>query len=308
MPNLRLIIFTLLALTACTNQTMTFKESEQFQLDNIPSGSGISKINDLYYVIGDDSPYLFVCNSQFEIVKKIAITSTSGVSNGRISKPQKADLEAMELISENEIVIFGSGSKSPQRDSFIRVLLGKEIKIETYSLTKFYEFLKSLTILADSELNIEAIAYKDDRLYLFNRKKNIMVSLKYTDLLAYVKGGDNPLPAVQTNTYTLPQINNIEAGFSGAISLKNESKIVFTASVEDTNNAYDDGEILGSFVGIIDIEDNTIDYCRIPEIKEKLKVESITIDEEMSSNRTKVTLITDSDKGKSSLIKGIIVR
>lgn len=298
----------MLALTACTNQTMIFKESEQFQLDNIPSGSGISKINDLYYIIGDDSPYLFVCNSQFEIVKKIAITSTSGVSNGRISKPQKADLEAMELISENEIVIFGSGSKSQQRDSFIRVLLQEEIKVETYSLTKFYEFLKSLKIVTDSELNIEAIAYKDDILYLFNRKKNIMISLKYTHLLAYVKGGDNPLPNIQTNTYTLPQINNIEAGFSGAITLKKEPKIVFTASVEDTNNAYDDGEILGSFIGIIDLEDNTIEYCRIPEIKEKLKVESITIDEEVSSNSIKVTLITDSDKGKSNLIKGVIVR
>lgn len=307
MSHLRLIIFILLAITACTNQTMTFKESEQFLLDNIPSGSGISKANNQYYIIGDDSPYLFVCNTKFDIVKKIAIADTAGLSNGRISKPKKADLEAMEIINERELIIFGSGSKSPQRDSFIRILLEEEVKVESYNLTKFYEYLKSLKIFTGSELNIEATAYKDGILYLFNRKRNIVVSLKYTQLIAYAKGG-NSLPAVETKRYVLPQINTIEAGFSGAVTLNKEPKIMFTASVEDTNNAYDDGAILGSFIGILDITNNTIEYCKIPEIKEKLKVESIAIDEEISSNKTKVILITDNDKGKSRIIKGDVIQ
>src|SRR3712207_8318455 len=46
-----------------------------------------------------------------------------------------------------------------------------------------------------------------------------------------------------------PEINGLKAGFSGASFF--EDKIFITASVENTNDAYLDGEVLGSFVGYI---------------------------------------------------------
>ena len=129
-------------------------------------------------------------------------------------------------------------------------------------------------------------------------------------MLSYIKG-EFIFPEPEIRQFLLPKINGIEAGFSGATALKDEAKIIFTASVENTDNAYDDGKILGSFIGIIDISNNTIsetfDYCLIPNTDADLKVESVTIEEEISSKKTKVVLITDDDKGNSTIIKSLLL-
>lgn len=109
----------------------------------------------------------------------------------------------------------------------------------------------------------------------------------------------------------MPKIKGIEAGFSGATTLKGQSKIIFTASVEDTDHAYDDGKILGSFIGIVDIKENNIsksfDYCQIPNDGAPLKIESVGVEKEISTGRTKVVLITDDDKGNSVILKSILI-
>ncbi len=111
-------------------------------------------------------------------------------------------------------------------------------------------------------------------------------------------------------TFILPQINHIEAGFSGAIYLENQNKILFTASYENTDNAYNDGEILGSIIGIININDGLLNpeikTCTIPNLNNKLKVESITIENEVSNHEIKLILITDDDLGNSIFINGIL--
>jgi hypothetical protein len=80
--------------------------------------------------------------------------------------------------------------------------------------------------------------------------------------------------------------------------------------VENTDNAYDDGEILGSLIGIIDISNNTIatsfDYCKISNAGAHLKVESVTVEKEISPGKTEVVLITDDDKGNSIIVKGLL--
>lgn len=295
--------------SACVCETMKITISEKINLTNVPSGSGIIKVNDSYYAIGDDTPFLFRMNNSFGVEERIPLQNIDNFTGERIIKSEKADFEALEMISEKEFVIFGSGSKSPQRDVFIQVLMQDPIKIETYASTGFYNSLKSLKIFSDSELNIEAVAFRNGHIFLFNRKKNIVLNFAYEELLSYLKGTAS-FPQPEITQYNLPKINGIEAGFSGATTLKNQAKIIFTASVENTDNAYDDGEILGSFIGTIDLADNNvspeIQYCQIPETKAHLKVESVTIDKEISLSKTKVVLITDNDKGNSVILKAVL--
>ena len=96
--------------------------------------------------------------------------------------------------------------------------------------------------------------------------------------MSFIKG-DAPFPIPKIKQYALPTINGIEAGFTGATAFKNESKIIFTAAVENTDNPYDDGEILGSFIRLIDISHNEMNAilvtCTIPNTADKLKVESV---------------------------------
>lgn len=281
---------------------------DEMQLEKIPSGSGIIKSGDIYYVIGDDSPFLYSLNRDFQTISKTPLLEPLDFSE-RILKSEKPDFEAMELIDKNEIVVFGSGSKSPQRNIFLRIPLQEPLKIERYDISDFYSKLLQLPLFKDSELNIEATAFRDNQLFLFNRKPNLIIRFEYKDFLAYLSDGiDFPRPEIRQ--FSLPKINGIEAGFSGATALIDEPKIIFTASVEDTANAYDDGEILGSLIGILDISNNTIpesfEYCHIPNAGANLKVESVTVEKEISSGKTKVVLITDDDQGNSTLLTGLL--
>ena len=288
---------------------MTLTIVDEIQLEKIPSGSGIIKSGEIYYVVGDDSPYLYSLNRDFKTISKTPLLDPRDLSE-RILKSEKPDFEGMELIDKNEIVVFGSGSKSPQRNIFLRILLEEPLRIEKYDISDFYSTLIQLPIFKDSELNIEATAFRNNQLFLFNRKPNLIIRFEYKDFLAYLSDG-NDFPKLEIRQFSLPKINGIEAGFSGATALMDEPKIIFTASVENNQNAYEDGEILGSLIGILDISDNTIsesfEYCHIPTSGANLKVESVTVEKEISSGETKVVLISDDDQGNSTLLTGLLL-
>ncbi|QOW08876.1 hypothetical protein Q73A0000_00200 [Kaistella flava (ex Peng et al. 2021)] len=279
------------------------------KVNNLPSGSGMAKYGGGYYAIGDDSPYLFFLNKKFQVISKTLISNNKDFNGERIIKAEKADFESVELINGTEMVTFGSGGKSPQRDVLVRILLHQPLEIENYDITPFYNHLRNLPEFKNSELNIEATAFYDNQLYLFNRKKSLIIKFNYTHYLSFIKG-EAELPTLEIKEFFLPKIDGIESGFSGATILQKDSKIIFTASVEDSINAYEDGEILGSFIGMIDISNNTISktyqYCAIPNNDEKFKVESVTIDEEIEVGKTKLILITDDDEGSSTIIDCVI--
>lgn len=285
---------------------MEFKITQSQTLQDIPSASGIVNIANNYYVVGDDSPFLFCLNTGLQLLSKTKIFSAEHVKGDRITKKHKPDFEAMEKMNEHEIAIFGSGSKSPARDYFVRVLVKEELEVETYSIKDFYQHLKTMDIFSDSELNIEAAAAYDGDLFLFNRRKNLVIGLSYEDFLNHVIH-DAPIPQLNITAVKLPEVNGIEAGFSGATAFEDKPVLIFTASVEDTDNAYDDGEILGSFFGLLDIASGEILHeihsIESPdETHGPLKVESVAIEKVISEREYKLLLTTDSDGGDSLLL------
>ncbi len=292
---------------------MQFTQDKSFTTNKIPSGSGIIKSNDKYYVVGDDSPYLFILDKDLNTIDQKELIFVKDFDGTRIKKSKKPDFEAFEKISDQEFVIFGSGSRLPERGVFVRILLenNKILNIKKYDITTFYQELIKLPIFNDSEINIEAAAYHKENIYLFNRLKNIVITSNYQDLLAYFEK-EKPLPKMVFTTFSLPKMNQIQAGFSGAICFENEDKILFTASFENTSNAYDDGEVLGSILGIINISNGKLEpeitTCSISNFENTLKVESVTIEKEISLQETKLVLITDDDLGNSIFITGILKR
>lgn len=304
MKNIYLIF---ISFFACQNIPMHFKIVQQEKLEEISGASGLVKFNNHYYVVGDDSPYLFKLNTDFKIISHYLLSDIPVDKNtGRIPKKDKHDFETLEMVSENEMISFGSGSKSPERDEFIKIMFDGEITVKKYKLTAFYNALKNLKILKNSELNIEAVAHLNGTLYIFNRRKNIIFSVGYKDFMSFIK--DNSIvPEIKCQEFKLPDINGIEAGFSGATAF-GDSKILVTSSVENIDNAYDDGEILGSYIGIIELDDSkiydSINWVKINNESQPLKIESIAIDKEISERELNVVLVTDSDGGKSSILKG----
>ena len=297
-------LFLSLLISACQFEKLEIEVLSSQVLNDVPSASGMAKSSLGYYAIGDDSPYLFTLDNDFEVIKKETIFTIDSLDGNRIPKAIKPDFEAIEIIGGSELLIFGSGSKSPERDLLLIVNLMDSSLTKTYSLTDFYLQLKSLGEMQNNELNIEGVAYHNDRLYLLNRSNNLIYNFNYRAFKLYIAGqGQFPKPI--TSQFELPKIKGKQAGFSGATILMSGPYLLFTASVEDTDNAYDDGAVLGSFVGVIKLDGanvtNEFSTLLLPS-ESPLKVETITFAEALSSKSVRVVLATDSDGGESLLL------
>ncbi|MFN6014512.1 MAG: DUF6929 family protein, partial [Flavobacteriales bacterium] len=305
-----ILFFVNLLLTGCNQQrTMEIKVIDRSYLTGIPSASGIELLNDHYYVIGDNSPFLFELGLNLQIEQRYQIASVDSLENDVIPKSRKKDLEAMcGFIDKVDTVILllGSGSKSPIRDhaKLIRLKNGVH-EIKEYDLFSFYLHAKEEAKLNDETFNLEAAAVLDDRLYLFNRGDNKIIECSLAKFMKYLNGekdaNDIKLKVTKAD---LPSIKGIEAGFSGAATDQENGRILFTASVENTDNWIDDGQVLGSFIGVIEPEAMSDHYKPLSaEITENgkvlpVKVESIAISS-ADAGSARCILVTDSDGGES---------
>lgn len=299
-------------LVSCQQTNLHLELLETSVLDNIPGASGMANNDQYIFVVGDNSPYLYLLDHAGNQILTTAIYSTDEFRDGEIIKSLKPDFEAMELKSgkeHDEVIIFGSGSKSPNRDIFVQVTLSEEPIVKSFSLISFYNQIRSMDIMRGHELNIEAVALFENKLFLFNRSNNLIFEFPYDAFLNYMNRESKfPIPVV--SKLKLPSIGNIEAGFSGASIIPGTNTIIFTASVEDTPNAYDDGDVLGSFICTIDLDQlndpEKLNSILIEKIKEpwQIKVESVSILNKISDRELEIVMVTDSDGAESLLLKG----
>lgn len=304
--------------TAATQEKMTGNPQAIVEkirvLDSIPSGSGLAKVGEEFYLVSDDSPYFFRLNGQYKLLQKIAIPGHEKSTAYRLPKPEKPDYESVavgEWEGENYLFAFGSGSQSPQRDSLLLVNLKEPQNAKTYSLKLFYDLLKAQAQLPNAELNVEGSAIVGEDLFLFNRGQNVLIQSNWPQTVAFLtqKPGATP-PDIKTYRLKLPRIKGIDPGFSGACRLGTADKIIFTASVENTRNWIEDGEILGSFIGILDIAklaENPLESVALLTDKNGSpvveKVESIEFLETGPDGDLRVIALTDDDKGGSKLLE-----
>lgn len=280
-------------------------------LSDIPSASGIEIVGNKFYIVGDDSPWVFKLNDRFEIEKKIQIADIP-TSGNKIPKIFKLDMEAMASLGKGEnteLLLFGSGSKSPERDVLLRIKTASPYTVKKYSIVQLYENLCMCSGLIREELNLEAAAVIENTLFLFNRGKNIVFKLNALDFLSYLEN-NGIAPIVEVLRITLPSLNGREIGFSGASSVPDLQEIVFTASAENTTNWIDDGEILGSFVGILSLDELQDGFCpaciAVKDLSNnilKIKIESVAVYRIISPKKLHLLLVTDDDGTTSELIE-----
>ena len=289
---------------------MEFTVQHRQVLKGVPSASGIVAVDDRLYVIGDNSAWLYQLNDQYDVAN--AYVLLPGVMDSILSKDAKPDFEAMTAIpteGHTGLLVFGSGSKSPERDTIASITLSDSIQTTLYEATTFYDALRSSTYLDAESMNIEAAATIDTTLYLFNREHNLLLEYDLNAVLGFLKGL-NELPSYKAYRINLPELNGLPAKFSGASAVPGSQQLVFTASVENAPNTYDDGEVLGSYVGIIDlayVKDGYQPECTLITEDSKtlaIKVESVEVIKVNSPNVLTVVLVTDSDGGASELLVG----
>jgi len=86
----------------------------------------------------------------------------------------------------------------------------------------------------------------------------------------------------------LPKIKNVPATFTDAILV--DDKIYFLAAAEDTTSTYDDGAVLGSIIGTIDL--TTMKLENYIQISDNHKFEGLTL---YQKTATQITLLLCED-------------
>lgn len=130
----------------------------------------------------------------------------------------------MVRISENEILIFGSGSKSPEREVCVLVELDKELTYKQYNISPFYDPFRAMKNMESYQLNIEGVTFDGESVYLFNRGRNIYSVFLIENLLTIAKRANvsrDPKPI-----YLLYQNQRLASWFFRCYFFKEESYFI----------------------------------------------------------------------------------
>ncbi len=178
------------------------------------------------------------------------------------TKQLKLDLESIAAIDDTRALLIGSGSHENRRR--IVVLEGERSRI--VDCTALYESLAARTDFAGSELNIEGATRMGDQLLLANRGNgaakgelgpvDAVGALSLDALFAYLDG-QSPAPALASvQAFDLGEIEGGRLGFTD-LDTAPDGSLWFLACAERSPNAYDDGQVVGSAVGHIDLANGT---------------------------------------------------
>jgi hypothetical protein len=292
-------------------QTMIQATIKSIDTLEITSASGLERLNDHWLVVGDDAPDVHVLDSNFNLVNKVQITSRKDLKGNRLKKSEKPDYEAMVILpwgNDKDALIFGSGNSSKRR-KLVRIDFDKgyDFSTEGYSLKKFYKHLRKEADLSKDELNIEGAAIWDKKLILLNRFNNQVYILKVDEFKEYIKDSDNDKPEISIHQFDTPTLDGNPSGFSGAEVIEELGILVFTASVEQKPYWVNPDEIIGSYIGILDLNelDNKSPVHAPIMYQSNMfsgKVEAI-ICVGHDENHLNLICVTDNDDGQSLLLE-----
>jgi hypothetical protein len=283
----------------------------KYFLSDVLSASGVEVIDKTIYIIGDDSSWVYVLNEKAQLLNTIPLFESPATLKGRIAKLVKPDFEALtwiEIDGKKKLLTVGSGSKSPERDNGYLLDLSTN-NVLPLLLTGMYNQLREMPeVVGTGKLNIEGIAANHEHIIFIQRGnitgKNVLISYPSEGLYSYLVQRSAYLPAPVIQSFALPRLAGLQSGFSGITFIPGTSTLFFTASVENTLNEIDDGEIAGSYIGLIDLSNHTLKSSLV-EYEGAIylgKIESIAVLGQINSGQVEAVAVTDSDQGGSELL------
>ncbi|MBL0335303.1 MAG: hypothetical protein IPP73_08350 [Chitinophagaceae bacterium] len=276
------------------------------EFNHYPSASAVAYYNRHLYMMGDDAPYCLVLDTS--LVQKDSIPLFQSTLK-KIPKDSKPDLESATVVQyqdEDQLLLLGSGSKSPQRDLAI-LYSAKKKKADSIRLDTFFTRLRALGI---GEINIEGCTKIPGRILMSNRGS---LGNPRNDLIISKSAfWDNQ---TETGLTTIRfGVQPDSTSFSGVSGLEYSSlsdRLIATVSTEATTNAMDDGAIGKSYLWIVKNfssktkwkainPDEIIDLeAEDPRFKGH-KIESVCL---LAESRTMLhlLLVADDDNGSSTV-------
>ena len=292
----------------------SFVVIDRRSLAQVQGASGIAEVPEGWLAICDDLPDLLLLDAEGIPLQAHRISAEPPVMvDGRVPKKHKRDFESIADYrqgKETHLLIFGSGSKLPQRSFVVIVTWFNGLKThKEYQAERFYQQLQEVAKLSSEQLNLEGATIFDNKLALANRGTNQVFWIDLKEFLKFLDSGcTGAIPAITVKSYILPQIINVHTGFSGACTDLRRNRIYFGASAEDTPDWIQDGHVLGSFIGwivrplandggemhLVPVVDDTGEFL-------KIKIEAIALLPQVES-RVRILVLTDNDGGQSEML------
>lgn len=280
-------------------QLISTKKFTQF-----PSASAIEFDNGKLFVFGDDAAYLMVMDSAYKKIDSVVFNTDTSY---RISKDIKPDIESAVIISDNgRKILYASGSFSGKHRM---VILHFPLDgMHTPSVEDGSLFYRELTRI--QEVNIEGLAFADNKFILANRANMTHPTNQLIISEQFINGDSNiSSPHIIDLVLGLKSV----AGISGLHYVKETDMLLFTASEEETPNAFEDGLIKDSYLGwITGFSKKMKDSAMMPEKLINLtsfdttfkqqKIESVCL-ERIENGNLVLYLAADNDNGTSTLFK-----
>lgn len=252
-----------------------------FQIIGIGSASGLIYKDNSLLIIGDNSGFLYEYHIDSQNLKRHPLLENPTENT---LKKDKADFEAITY-SGDSLYIFGSGS-TEKRNKMIQVNTKDKKVTATTDIADLYAVMQNFGNIKPEDFNIEGAIYTGESWFLLNRgngssNKNVLFTIEGKNLT-------NDF-SILSNAYKLPKIKGVRSSFTDAI-LVNDS-IYFLATAEDTKSTYDDGEVLGSLIGRINLKTMKIDFTQ--KISSTHKFEGLTL---YKNSKEKIEFLLCEDK------------
>lgn len=270
-----------------------FQFSHFATVKGIGGASGILFEDDRLVLISDDSFVLYFYSIDDKKLEKFNL-SESDEWNENIEKAFKPDFESLSK-SENHYYLFGSGSAENRFESI--EISEKPLKIvKRDSLKTIYSEMMKISNIGIDDFNIEGAVLKSDDAYFFNRgngpnRKNGIFK---------IKNRKNSKREISYYPIELPKIDEVVFGFTDACFCYDS--FYFTASAESGGSTYHDGDVLGSAVGRIGIDDMILKEFQI--VTKDHKLEGIAVSKN-AENEIEFFLCEDADddSGQTEIFK-----
>lgn len=259
-----------------------------FTIYGVGAASGLHFEKNKLFIISDNSNYLYEYTLENKELAKHLLINFNNI-NENVIKKKKLDLESIFKYN-NTLYLLGSMSSPNRLQSFQWNLKSNTLR-SAFALNSLAQRIHNKLSINDENLNIEGSFLFRNNYYLFNRgngpeNKNGIILIN-KDLETNIQFMDIPLP----------KDNNLNPTFTDAIRIG--EKVFFLAAAENTTSTYLDGEIAGSYLGMMNLQTLKVEYFQ--QISTTHKFEGITL-YKSNNEQYEFLLCEDTDKEEEETV------
>jgi hypothetical protein len=247
---------------------------------HVRAGSGLARVGARLAVVQDDAAFVALADPATGLADAVTLPADDDgrrrFEEARGNKDRKYDLEAClslppEPDGDVRLLAFGSGSR-PRRERVLVVTFPGGApdpvlaRVELRDAGPLYAALRAHPAFADRELNVEGAVPLGARVRLFGRGNGAATGagggaderptsatceVDAGALLAFLLADGAPPGLHDGRRYLLGEVEGAPLAFTDAAVLP-DGTLLYAAAAERSPNAYDDGEVTGSALGLLD--------------------------------------------------------